>query len=126
MNLEFIRLSHPDQFKLIPRELFEQVRDNDPDVILENIYKHGPEQLSNADNFIYVMVDDKPSVKGVLWAGINAFSEILEVSILSVDKEHQNNGACKQSLEFLQEIQKEHNLRKVRWMTTRGKNYKDK
>ena len=125
-DLKFVRLTMPEQFDLIPRELFEQVKEKDPDVILENLYKFGPMQLTNDRNFLYVMVDPKQNVKGVLWAGVNDFTEILEVSILSVDKEYQNNGACKTSLEFLQNIQQKLGLRKVRFMTNRDKSYKDK
>lgn len=125
-DLKFIRLTHPDLFGFIPQELFEQVKERDPDVIVDNLYKFGPAQLSSPLTFLYVMVDDKYSVKGVLWAGINEFSNNLEVSILSVDKEYQNNGACKVSLEFLQDIQKKHNLNKIRMMTLRGKACTDK
>ncbi len=125
-ELQFIRLTQPEQFGLIPRYLFEQVQEHDPDVIIENIYKFGPMQLTSSLNFLYVMVDDTTTIKGVMWANINEFSEHLEVNMLSVDKEYQNSDACKVSLEFLQEIQKTHNLRKIRMMTQRGKHYKDK
>ena len=125
-DLKFIRLTQPEQFALIPRRLFEQVAEKDPDVIIENLYKFGPMQLTCDTTFLYVMVDGESKIKGVLWAGVNDFSEILEVSFLSVDREYQNSDACKVSLEFLQQIQKKHGLRKIRMMTKRGKNYKDK
>ena len=113
-DLQFVRLTQPEQFNLIPRELFEQVKKKDPDIIVDNLYKFGPQQLLSNLNFIYVMVDGKSKIKGILWAGVNDFTNNLEVSILSVDKEYQNNGACKISLEFLQEIQKKHDLNKIR------------
>ena len=125
-DLQFVRLTQPDQFNLIPRELFEQVETKDPDVIVDNLYKFGPQQLLSNMNFIYVMVDDKSKIKGILWAGVNDFTNNLEVSVWSVDKEYQNSGAGKTSLEFLQDIQKKHKLNKIRFMTTRGKNYIDK
>ena len=125
-DLTFIRLTSPDLFGLIPKYLLEQVQKNDPDVIIDNIYKFGPMQLTSNLTFLYVMADDESKIKGVLWAGVNEFSDILEVSMFSVDPEYQNSCACKISLEFLQEIQKKHNLRKIRMMTRRGKNYQDK
>ncbi|KKM00702.1 hypothetical protein LCGC14_1801790 [marine sediment metagenome] len=124
-DLTFIRLTQPDQFRLIPPELFEQVKE-DPDVIVENLYKFGPEQLNSQLTFLYIMVDPEDKTKGVLWAGVNEFTNILEVSILSVDKEYQDGKSPKIVLEFLQKLQKILNLSKIRFMTTRGKNYTDK
>ena len=125
-DLQFIRLTAPEQFKTIPLRLFEQIKEKDSDVIIENLYKFGPAQLNSESNFIYVMVNDRFEIKGVLWAGINEFSENLEVSVLSVDKEYQNSGACEKMFEFLKEIRKEHSLRKIRWMTNRGKSQQRK
>ncbi len=125
-DLKFIRLTSPEQFALIPRRLFEQVQEKDPDVILENLYKFGPAQLNSNLTFMYVMVNEASVIKGLLWCGVNEFSENLEVSIWSVDKEYQNSGAYEISLEFLQQIQKQQGLRKIRFMSPRGKNYQDK
>ncbi len=123
-DLKFERLTHPAMFKFIPRELFEQVKD--PNVNVDNLYKFGPMSLASETTFIYVMFDPANVVKGVLWASINKFTDNLEVSILSVDKEYQGGNACKVTLEFLQDIKKEHHLNKIRLMSPRGKNYQHK
>lgn len=125
-NLQFVRLTHPDMFRFIPRYLFEQVKDNTPDINIENLYLFGPAQLASEKTFLYIMFDGSNVIKGMLWAAINEFTDNLEVNILSVDNDYQGNSACKTSLDFLQDIKENHKLKKIRMMTTRGKAYTDK
>lgn len=124
-NLKFIRLTQPDQFKLIPRELFEQVKGAEFKV--DRLYQFGPALLASPLTLFYALADNETSViKGVLWASINPFTENLDIHVLSIDKDYQGNGALDGALEFLEKIRTENNLNKLQMTTTRPKVYEEK
>ena len=92
-DLKFVRLTQPEQFSLVPRYLFEQVKRKDWDV--EDLYKYGPAFLEGIFNFFYVLAEKEQiqkgyaPVKGVLWATIDPVTKTMCVNIFSIDKEYQ-------------------------------------
>jgi len=92
-NLQFIRLTEPAMFSLIPRSLFEQVEDES--LIIDNVYKFGPVVITNPLVFFFALLDNEKQpaeVVGFVWSNINLFSKRLQVGNISVDKSYQNNG----------------------------------
>lgn len=125
-NLKFVRLTQPEQFSLIPRILFEQVKGADFKV--DRLYQFGPLLLASPLTFLYVLAEKEQlenghaPVKGILWAEINPLSENLIVNAFSIDKEYQGDGAMEKVKEKLGEIKKENNIENpVITITTRPK-----
>jgi len=113
-DLKFVRLTMPEQFALIPRYLFEQVKN--ASYKIERLYQFAPVAMMSPLTFMYALADKNTSIiKGVLWAEINPFSEKLQVFILSVDKQYQQKDGLfvkgsqilSKTLEFLRKIQKQ-------------------
>ena len=112
-DLKFVRLTMPEQFVLIPKYLFEQVKG--ASYKIERIYQFAPVAIMSPLTFIYALADKNTSIiKGVLWAEINPFSERLQVFILSVDKHYQQKNGLftkgsqilSKTLDFLRKLQK--------------------
>lgn len=108
-DLKFVRLTQPDQFNLIPRFLFEQVKGSD--FKIDRLYQYGPMMLASPLTFFYILAEKEQlekgyaPAKGILWLTINPFEEIFYVDMLSVDKDYQGNGtALKSSLNFIRSI----------------------
>ena len=123
-DLKFVRLNHPDQFKLIPKKLFEQVKGSGFNI--DKVYEFGPLLLMSPLTYFYVLMGDKPAVEGILWAEVNPFSDSLHVHVFSIKKEYQGNSALDVTLDFLEVIQKDNNLNKIQMTTTRPKAYMKK
>ena len=119
LDLQFVRLSieKPEQvnsmlmlFDRIPRELFEQVKDNSFDI--DKIYKFAQSILSNPMNQFYVLVHDK-KIKGIFWAAANVLCDLIDVHILSIDKEYQFDDAIAGTLKFINTFQEDAKVRIV-------------
>lgn len=125
-ELKFVRLTQPEQFGLIPRYLFEQIKGSDFNI--DRLYQFGPMLLTSPFMFLYILADKEQlkkgnaSPKGILWAEINPFYENLNAHIFSIDKEYQCNGAMKNIIEKLKEIYAKEKLTgKITSETTRSK-----
>jgi len=117
-DLKFVRLTEPGQFNLIPRYLFEQVKDED--LIIDRVYQYGPHSLAHPFTFFHVLVEkDTALIKGFLWAEIDVYTNILFVNIFSVDREYQGDDALKITLDFAEKIQEEQQLTKIQMITPR-------
>jgi DNA modification methylase len=135
--LEFVRIKDPQVFKLIPRYLFEQIKDREYDI--EQIYKFGPILILSRFNCLYLLVNEENLIKGILFATFDPLAEIILVYVLSVDKEYQRNGILPQTRDFLKNIKENDpdfkimlkelgfDLKdKIIWQTTRPKSYEKK
>lgn len=125
-ELKFVRITQPEQFSLVPRYLFEQVKGSDYKI--DRLYQFGPLLLASPLTFFYVLAVKEQlengcaPVKGILWAEINPFYENLEAHIFSIDKEYQHNGAMAGAIDKLKEIQLREKLTgKITSETTRPK-----
>ncbi len=117
-DLKFIRLTLPEQFNIIPRYLFEQVKGAEYKV--DRLYQFGPLLLASPLTFFYALADKDTSViKGVLWTEINPLDEQLKVHAFSVDKEYQQNmngdftkdsEALNTTIKFLRKLQEKNKL----------------
>jgi len=85
-DLKFVRTFG---FDLIPRYLFEQVKEID-EATIDRIYKFGPLIGASPLTLLYVLVDEVNKIKGVLWAEVNLIDAIIFIRLLSVDKQYQS------------------------------------
>ncbi len=136
-DLKFVRLTQPEQFSLVPRYLFEQVKG--ATFKIDRLYQFGPILLASPLTFFYVLAEreqlekGRAPVKGILWAEINPLDDQIKVHAFSIDKEYQQNmngdfqyssEALKATLEFLRGIQKEQGLsEKIEIVTLRHRAY---
>lgn len=120
-DLKFVRLTQPEQFNLVPRYLFEQVKS--ADFKIDRIYQFGSMLLASSLTFFYALADRETSlIKGILWVEVNPFYESLHALLFSIDKEYQNNGAMTGAIEKLKEIYTKEKLTgKITSETTRPK-----
>jgi len=106
-DLKFVRITDPNLFALIPRQLFEQIRARDWEV--DTLYRYGPLFVTNQFNLFWVMTDTTNVIKGVLWATIDPVVKAIAVNIVSVDREFQKiNGSLRKSQSELLLKVKEH------------------
>ncbi len=126
-DLEFVRLAieKPQDiggsmmlFKTIPRELFEQVKDDDLDI--DKLYQLSQSLLSNSMVQFYILVDKDNKIKGVLWGFANVLFNSIDIVLLSVDKEYQFDDAIEETLKFIKSWQED---AKIRIVTTRTSAY---
>ena len=131
-DLTFEPLLMPNGLKIVPRYLFEQIKNRKWDV--DRLYEYGPLFITNPLNRFWVLTDIDHKVKGVLWITIDPITEFIAVNILSIDKEYQRlNGSLRsrpsdvirRTVEFLHKVQDELKAKKVNikrkilWSTTR-------
>ncbi len=130
-DLKFVRLTLPEQFEMVPKYLFEQVKGSD--FKIDRLYQFGPMLLASPLTFLYVLINDESVIKGLLWAEANPLDDQLKVHAFSVDKEYQqnmngdfskNSEALKVTLDFLRQIQEENQLdSKIEIVTLRPRAY---
>ncbi|KKN24782.1 hypothetical protein LCGC14_0891460 [marine sediment metagenome] len=125
MNLEFIRLTDPGLFSLIPPELFEQAKGSN--FKIDKLYEFGPLLLASPFTFFYAMTDpESHKIKGIFWAEISPLTEHLAVHALSISKDAQKNGNLKEMVEFTENLAKEQGLTKIQMLTRRPEVYEKK
>jgi len=114
-NLRFIRVF---DFKLIPRQLFEQIKGIEWNI--DRLYNYGQTVGTNPCTMLYCLVDEEFKIKGFMWASLNPLKETILVNTLSVDKEYQNHGEpLEYAYEFLMDIVSKLDLKGIEWTTTR-------
>ncbi|KKL80451.1 hypothetical protein LCGC14_2004650 [marine sediment metagenome] len=127
-DLRFVRIAgKPDivdmLFRQIPRELFDQVKDIEFNIDL--LYQMPSKFIGGANNMFYVLVDDEDKIKGVLWFSINILMQMIQVQILSIDKEYQrenllkSSDALKETVQFIREWMNGNDDYKIIGLTTR-------
>lgn len=127
-ELKFQRVIDPNIFRLIPKTLFEQVKDYDFSV--EKLMLFGQMIMQNPLVYLYALTDERNVIKGVLWARIDCIDEMLEVYLLSVMRAYQGGETIAIVKEFCRELIKKERPRlkrelnmnlkdKITWFTTR-------
>ena len=126
-ELQFIRVI---DFRLIPRYLFEQVKDYEFDI--EKLISYGVMITADPLTYLFALANNENKIKGVFWARVNYVDEIFEAYLLSVDPEYQDETALQTTLDFFWQLHKTEkpklkmrfniNLKdKILWQTTRPK-----
>ena len=114
----------------IPRYLVEQIKNKnfDIDEFLayqeENCKDPKSDRLQlNDSNHLYVMANDKNSVKGFIWMVIDELTHDLVVKELSVDKSYWEGSETLSVIsEFVKELFKKLQLKRILWKTRYPKN----
>ncbi len=121
-ELRWVRVFTPIH---IPKALVEQIKTRDYTV--EDFFKHhetaclragkeGP--TLNPLSHLYVLANSENLTKGFLWLTIDPLTKNIVVQSYSVDKEYwKEGGAVKKLVEFVKEIRRKANLKKVYWIT---------
>lgn len=138
-DLKFVRLTQPEQFSLVPRYLFEQVKESE--FKIERLYEFGPILLASPFTFFYILAEKKQlekgcaPAKGIFWAEISPLDNRIKVWAFSIDKDYQQNrngefsrksNAVNSVIEFIRELQKENGLdEKIEIVTYRPHFYKN-
>lgn len=121
-DLRFVRALAPDY---IPRYLIEQIKQRD--YAVDDFYTYQKANclhetkegfLINPLNHLWVLVDSKNNVKGVLWFTVDPLTKNVLIQNYSVDKEYWNQDAVGKLKEHMDEILCKADLQKVLWSTT--------
>ncbi len=118
-ELEFVRIIQPDFLKAVPRYLFEQIEEADPEMI-DRIYTFGQLALRSPTTLMYGLIDQAKGIKGFLWAYVDVIGGVLFIKILSVDKEYQG-GSLKAATGFLIEQIKDSKVTRLECYSMRPK-----
>lgn len=119
-DLKFVRITDPQVFAIIPRSLFEQIKEINSDTI-DMIYKNAADimmvpilndkgvivwNLPKQNVWIAVLHDISHQIKGFLWASFNSIEKCIYIQACALDKEYQlNNGAVtKKGVEYLRSL----------------------
>ncbi len=103
-----------NDINLVPRYLLDQVKGRQwqTDQLIP--------YLDKATNLnLYVLVDGKSIIKGVLLFQPNYIENNIEVIILSVDRQYQFNGIIPNTLEFLRKAKEHYKLKTIKIRTNR-------
>lgn len=112
-DLKFVRLITAEAFKVIPKSLFESIKDIDSATI-ERIYANSAEIMTVAvvdqqgmivarmpaqSVWVAVLYDIANKIKGFVWAEFDIIEQRVFVQACAVDKEYQsNNGEVLQKM----------------------------
>ena len=115
-DLNFVQITSVEMFRILPRELFDQMTDKFYDIDL--FFLLLPQYLFNPCNFMYALLDDEGKPKGFLWFIANVLNKTITVATLTIDKEYQGSNAIKKTADFIKSVDKE---AKIVIMTNRPK-----
>lgn len=123
IDLKFVRTF---DFALIPRTLFEQIKEMDA-AMIDRVYRFGPLIGASPLTLLYVLVDEVNKIKGILWAEVDLIDAIIFIRLLSVNKEYQslNGQLLNKAKEFLFNLPTGPELKKeIHFLTNRPDAYK--
>lgn len=115
-NHRFIRIY---DMNLIPRHLFEQVKEHDINVDL--VYTMSDMICSSPFCLIYAVANEEKQVVGVLWVYANPLEDAVWCNVFSLDKGVQMKGGRAKVQEVLIALRDHLGLKKVKTVTTRWK-----
>lgn len=102
-ELQFIRITNADMFWMIPRKLFDDIKDKNYDV--EMLYKMAGQYLSPT-SFMFLLIDEHSKIKGFLWFYLNLLNKKAQVNILTIDPDYQGSKAIQKTAEFIKSLDK--------------------
>ena len=103
-ELQFIRITNTEMFWMIPRKLFDDIKDKNYDI--ELLYKMAGQYLSPT-SFMFLIIDSESQIKGFLWFYLNLLNKKAQVNILTVDPEYQGSKAIQKTAEFIKSLDKD-------------------
>lgn len=110
---------------VIPRYLVEQIKDREFAVDdfysfqrLNCVIEDSDGHRLNPFNHLYALADEQNKVKGFLWGVIDPLGKDFVVNTFSVDPIYwQEGGAMKKATEYIKQLLKKLQLKKVFWIT---------
>ena len=103
-ELQFVRITNAEMFWMIPRKLFDDIKEKSYDV--DMLYKMAGQYLSPT-SFMFLLVDAAAQIKGFLWFYLNLLNKKAQVNILTVDSEYQGSMAIQKTAEFIKSLDKD-------------------
>ena len=103
-ELQFVRITNAEMFWMIPRKLFDDIKEKSYDV--DMLYKMAGQYLSPT-SFMFLLVDADAQIKGFLWFYLNLLNKKAQVNILTVDSEYQGSMAIQKTAEFIKSLDKD-------------------
>lgn len=103
-ELQFVRITNTEMFWMIPRKLFDDIKDKNYDV--EMLYKMTGQYLSPT-SFMFLLVDEYSKIKGFLWFYLNLLNKKAQVNILTIDPDYQGSKAIQKTAEFIKSLDKD-------------------
>ena len=99
MELAVVPMNTP---ALIPRRLFEHVRDREFDTkTIDRIYQSGANMVGTPDCLLYVLVDRTHEIHGFLWMQLDPFVLELSVYAFAVDPDYDDGRWTKRVAQWL-------------------------
>ena len=121
-DLQVIRLTSPDQAKMIPRGLIDQFKDEEWDMPKDAFYEMAALSLQNPQTLMYVMHDTEV-IQGFIWLEYSLWEQRLKAHMLVVDRDYQR-GALKPIFEFALKVREDLESEKpIQFVTYRPKPY---
>lgn len=119
-DLQFVRAMHPNTFKIIPRELFEQIKELDEEAI-DAIYANAESIMSipvvnekgvkvgtlpKVNVWIALLYDITHNTQGLLWCEFDFIERRIFVQACSLDKEYQSKDGAfiKKVVEYIRTL----------------------
>lgn len=135
-DLQFVRVIDPAIFQVIPRKLFEQIKELDEEAI-DAIYANAVSimtipvvnekgirigTLPKLNVWVAILHDVAHQIKGFLWAEFDIIERCIFVQACSLDKQYQSNDGAfiKKVVEYLRGLPVPDELKaNIRFATTR-------
>jgi len=139
-ELKFVRIIVPELFAVIPRSLFENIKELD-DEMIDTIRKNATSimtvpvmnekgvvvgNLPKVNVWIALLYDTELGIKGFLWAEFDVIENRIFIQACSVDKAyHSNDGAfIKKGVEYLRSLPLPNEMKNnIQLATTKPKAY---
>lgn len=136
-DLQFVRVVDPAVFAVIPRSLFEQIKELD-DQAIDAIYANAMSIMTipvvneqglpigrfpKQNVWIAILHDVAHQIKGFLWFDIDVIERLIFVKAASIDKEYQSNNGevAKCFRDYLMNLPTP--FKKIMWATATPKAY---
>lgn len=119
-DLKFVRIVDPQVFAVIPRYLFENIKEADAEMI-DAMYENATNimtvpimseqgvmvgNLPKLNVWIAVLHDDSHQIKGFLWAEFDSIEKCIFIQACSLDAEYQSEdgAAMKKGIDYLRSL----------------------
>jgi hypothetical protein len=121
-DLSFVKIRIPENVRLIPKELIENVKGRT--FSPEQFLKYQEEQIryENPGNLLYLLIAPSKKIEGYLWVEISQLDGTMFINTFSISKEYWFKGkAIPKVIEHLRPIQDKLKCTRVFWITTNDK-----
>jgi N-acetylglutamate synthase-like GNAT family acetyltransferase len=121
-DLSFVKVRIPENVRLIPKELIENVKGRT--FSPEQFLKYQEEQIryENPGNLLFLLISPNKNIEGYLWAEISQLDGTMFINTFSISKDYWFKGkAIPKVIEHLRPIQNKLKCSRVFWITTNDK-----